>query len=111
MDFMTVSVQTVTFRRNSTCPYAKQVVPARQRLIVAIILSKVGIQLSDKWQFAKKTQLPSRIPSIIIFVATGAWPWPKLNENIREDIFVCSAKVRRDCVGSTPGDNTNISGV
>lgn len=39
-------------------------------------LSNCGIQLKDRWQFAKNTQFPSRTPSLIILVAIGAWPWP-----------------------------------
>lgn len=75
------------------------------------ILSNVGIQDWDKWQFWRSTQRPRCIPSSIIASAIGPWPWPSEMELIFLSIFLDSAKRVRSAIGSAPVDSTKISGV
>ena len=64
------------------------------------ILSSCGIQLRDKWQLAKKTHCPDFAPSLIRFVATTAWPWPRERLVNREAILQRSANSFRYLFGS-----------
>ena len=63
-------------------------------------LSNWGIQLSDRWQLARKTQLPSFTPSLIILVAIGACPWPSDRAWNLWDILHWSASTSSPLVGS-----------
>lgn len=97
--------------------------------IISIILSNFGIQLKDKWQFAKNIQSPSLAPfcsnlranplnnitsgydNIFYLVAMGACPCPKLMELKCLLIPTFSANCISAPVGSTPGESTNMRGV
>ena len=57
-----------------------------------------------------RNYLTSRTPSLIMRVAIGAWPWPKDRAWNRVPIPLASANCSRAPVGSTPGDNTKMSG-
>lgn len=63
-------------------------------------LSNWGIQLSDRWQFARNTQFPSRTPSLIMRVAMGACPWPNERAWKRFVIPHDSASMSSALVGS-----------
>ena len=76
----------------------------------SIILSSVGSHDVMRWQFARKTQLPSFRPSSIRRVAMGAWPWPSATVWNLLSMPRSVASLRSMSVGSTPADSTKMSG-
>lgn len=72
------------------------------------IFSRVGIQVTDKWQFCSTTHSPVFCPSWIIFSATGPCPWPKDIDLIC--FFLLLAKELNEAKGSEPGLKMKISG-
>mmetsp|Transcript_21941 Transcript_21941/g.60905 ORF Transcript_21941/g.60905 Transcript_21941/m.60905 type:complete len:273 (-) Transcript_21941:4321-5139(-) len=77
----------------------------------SMILSSSGSQLVMRWQLARKIQLPSRMPSSMSLVATGACPCPRATEKKRSPRPLSSASFLRFSVGSTPGDSTKMRGL
>ena len=74
--------------------------------IASQILSRLPIQLGDKWQFYKNTQVPLFCASSIAFSACTPCPCPK--EIVRIVLFFESAKLCKIDIGSVPGSrNTN----
>mmetsp|Transcript_19251 Transcript_19251/g.73696 ORF Transcript_19251/g.73696 Transcript_19251/m.73696 type:complete len:298 (-) Transcript_19251:2197-3090(-) len=89
----------------------------------SMIFSMAGIQLMDRWQFCRKTHVPSARAVRIMRVATGAWPWPSEQySSWRRPASSSRPMARRrersesssasSClVGSTPGLRTKMTGV
>jgi hypothetical protein len=68
-----------------------------------------GIQVLAKWQFWSKTHFPD-ILALDISLAAGS-PCPCPNDITYISIFNYFASLKREVVGSAPGDKTNIIGV
>mmetsp|Transcript_48474 Transcript_48474/g.115308 ORF Transcript_48474/g.115308 Transcript_48474/m.115308 type:complete len:249 (+) Transcript_48474:491-1237(+) len=63
-----------------------------------------------KWQLARKTQCPSRMPSSSIRSAIGPCPCPRDSEKNLSPIPRSSALAFSITTGSTPGESTKMSG-
>ncbi len=72
------------------------------------IRSRIGIQVTAKWQFCNTTQSPVFCPYWIIFSATGPCPWPKEIGLII--FFLDCAKELKEANGSDPGLRMKIKG-
>lgn len=73
------------------------------------IRSRVGIQVTARWQFCSTTQSPVFWPYWIIFSATGPWPCPReIGLIIR---FLAWAKELKEAKGSDPGLKMKIRGL
>mmetsp|Transcript_4552 Transcript_4552/g.11468 ORF Transcript_4552/g.11468 Transcript_4552/m.11468 type:complete len:200 (-) Transcript_4552:2704-3303(-) len=77
---------------------------------LSMIFCSSGSHDSMRWQLARNTQLPSTVAVEISLVATGAWPCPSATLKKRSPSPLAAASCRRLAVGSTPGDNTKMSG-
>ena len=75
----------------------------------SIIFYIWGIHVFARWQFWSKTHLPDIFAFEISLVAGYPWPWP--NDITYISIFNYLVNLKRELVGSAPGDNTKIIGV
>ena len=73
--------------------------------------SRVGIQLTQRWQFSRHTHFPECCASWMACSAFSPWPWPS-------DMLVSlslkptsSASLSSSSIGAAPGVSTKTSGV
>mmetsp|Transcript_8239 Transcript_8239/g.18050 ORF Transcript_8239/g.18050 Transcript_8239/m.18050 type:complete len:223 (-) Transcript_8239:9299-9967(-) len=75
------------------------------------IFSSVGIQLMDRWQFCRHTQVPLSAASWMAFSAMGPCPCPSEMALSLLPKPISSANFISSVMGAAPGVSTNMRGV
>lgn len=84
--------------------------PTLSTSIFSINLSRVGIQLGERWQFWKNTHFPLSIAERIIASARGPCPCPREIAFSFLENRISSANLYRSAAGSVPVERTKIRG-